>query len=109
MTLWRTGDRGDKYLVWCERPEPADIGASPHSQEGIMRLVDDCFDHNWRDITARRTIEWGPLNVDTGKNASISYRFEATITGGEKKVLTWVFTFAPNGGLLSLRDVSNGN
>jgi hypothetical protein len=72
-----------------------------------MRLVGDCFEHSWRDITARKTIKWGSLNIDDGKNASISYRFEAITLGSEKKVLTWVFTFAPNGGLLSLKDDTN--
>lgn len=107
VTAWRQRDPLDKYMLWCDQPGPVTIEADTATKEGIIRLVDDFFAHNARDITARKTIEWGPLNVDQGNNTSISYRFEATIREREEKVMTWVFTFAPNGGLKSLRDKSD--
>lgn len=102
VTKWRQGNKGDEYIFWCDPPAPPAIDANPATKDGMVRLVDDIFQHNFRDITDRKTIDWSPVSTDAKGNSSIIYKFEATIQGVEKKVMTVEFTFAPNGGLISL-------
>jgi hypothetical protein len=103
VTAWRRGDEGGAYVLRCDPPAPATIDADPASMDGIIRLVDDFFRRDFRDITDRKTIRWSPITTDESGNSSITYRFEATILGRETKVITLVFTFAPNGGLISVK------
>lgn len=40
----------------AEKPDPT-------TQEGIQKLVEKFFSQNYRDITARETIDWGELEI----------------------------------------------
>jgi hypothetical protein len=67
------------------------------TKQGMMTLVEDFFAHNFRDITARETIEWGEVvKLDDG-NVSIRYKYNGTIWDKEQKVFDQIFTFTPEG------------
>jgi hypothetical protein len=74
------------------------------SREGMIDLVEDFFGKNYRDITARKSLEWGEPIKDKKGNTSISYKFEATIWDKDKKTMYKVFTFDPSGKFVSVAD-----
>lgn len=71
------------------------------------QLVEDFFEHNYRDITARKSIEWGDQSQDEKGNISIRYKFEATIRGKDKIVNNAVFTFDKNGKFVSVEKLKD--
>lgn len=68
-------------------------------------LVEDFFKHNFKDITSRKTLEWGEPTIDENGHISIRYKFEGTIWGREKHIGNMLFTFDKDGKLLSHRDI----
>jgi hypothetical protein len=70
-----------------------------------MELVENFFRHNWRDITAHKTIEWGEPTKEANGNRSIRYKFLATIWYSDAKTLNRIFTFDPQGEFVSVKDV----
>lgn len=108
-TAWHQGDTGDKYRFWTDSPAPANIDADRTTEEGLKRLVDDCFHHSFRDISARRAIKWGPITTDANGNTSIVYKYEATIRNKDTVIIEQIFTFGSNGGLVSLKDIEEGS
>lgn len=106
VTAWHQGDHAVKPLIWSDQPAPPTVDADPTTRTGMIRLVEDFFQHNFRDITALKTLEWGPVTTDANGNSSITYKFEATIWNGEKKEMRMEFTFTPNGGVVSVEDKS---
>jgi len=81
--------------------KPVNVG----TEEGIKELVEDFFGKNFRDITARETIEWGELAKADNGNSSIRYKYRATIGGKDAKIMNQVFTFDPKGTFVSVKDV----
>lgn len=75
------------------------------TKQGMMELVEDFFAHNFRDISARDTIEWGEVEKLPDGNASIRYKYNATIWGKEKKIMEQIFTFNSKGEYVSVEDV----
>jgi beta-lactamase regulating signal transducer with metallopeptidase domain/tetratricopeptide (TPR) repeat protein len=69
--------------------------------EKAKELVEDFFNHNYRDITARQTIEWGEPEKDENGNVSIRYKYEATIWGKDKIIENKIFTFDKNSSYIS--------
>ncbi|NIA16745.1 MAG: hypothetical protein GWO86_00175, partial [Planctomycetes bacterium] len=67
----------------------------------IQKSVEDFFKHNYRDITARKTLEWGEPAQDANGNTSIRYKYEATIWGKDKIITDQLFVFDKSGKLLS--------
>jgi beta-lactamase regulating signal transducer with metallopeptidase domain/HEAT repeat protein len=84
------------------QPEIAD----PKLASRLQSLVEDFFERNYRDITARKTIEWGEPAVDAGGNMSIRYKYEATIWDKDKIITDQLFVFDKNGKLLSYDKIS---
>ena len=74
-------------------------------KEWVQGLVEDFFKHNYRDITSRKTIEWGNPVTDATGNVSISYKYEMTIWDKDKYLANEIFTFDKNGKYLSARKV----
>ncbi len=74
------------------------------TKEGMQELVEDFFHHNWRDITAHKTIEWGEPTKEANGNRSIRYKFRATIWYSDTKIMNRVFTFNPQGEFVSVKD-----
>jgi hypothetical protein len=83
--------------------DPKEIDTT--TQQGMIELVEKFFSRNFRDITSRKTIEWGPLAKDENGNPSIRYKYEATIWDKETKVMNQLFTFDPSGKFVSFADV----
>ncbi len=86
------------------------------TEDGMKALVEKFFSQNFRDITARKTIEWGKAFTDPNGNRSIRYKYEATIWNKDKKIMNQVFTFKPDGAFVSVKNVdasesnsTNGN
>jgi beta-lactamase regulating signal transducer with metallopeptidase domain len=75
------------------------------SKESLVKLVEKFFTQNFRDITARETVEWGDREVQPDGNVSIRYKYIATIWGKDKKMMNQVFTFKPDGEFLSYKNV----
>jgi hypothetical protein len=67
--------------------------------------VEDFFHHNYRDITDRKTLEWGEPQTTALGNLSIRYKFEAVIWDKDIMTMNKVFTFTPQGKYVSVNDV----
>ncbi len=74
------------------------------TEEGMKALVEKFFSQNYRDITARKTIEWGNATTEANGNRSIRYKYEATIWNKDKIISDKVFTFKPDGEFVSVKD-----
>jgi RNA polymerase sigma factor (sigma-70 family) len=94
--------------------EPRDTSAriAPGEPMGIsvekadlMGRVEWVMMHGGRDITSRKSIEWGEVEGDGKGNRSIRYRFDAIIWDRDVYAMHKVFTFDATGNLLSMRDV----
>jgi len=75
------------------------------TKQGMIELVEDFFTKNFRDVTSRKTIEWGELDKLENGNASIRYKYEATIWEKDIKIIDQVFTFDAGGDFVSVADV----
>ena len=74
------------------------------TEEGMKALVEKFFSQNYRDITARKTIEWGKATTDANGNRNIRYKYEATIWNKDKKIINQIFSFTPQGEFVSVKD-----
>ena len=81
------------------------VKADTSTEEGMKSLVEKFFSQNFRDITARKTIEWGKAATNPDGNRSIRYKYEATIWDKDKKIINQIFTFTPEGKFVSVKDV----
>lgn len=84
---------------------PVKPGAAPKSQGDVKAWVEEFFAHNFRDITSRDTLEWGDAESTANGNVSIRYRYRARIWDKETVTNDQVFTFDPQGGFVSVKDV----
>jgi beta-lactamase regulating signal transducer with metallopeptidase domain/protein involved in polysaccharide export with SLBB domain len=66
----------------------------------LMGRVEWAMMHGGRDITARKTIEWGDVEKDKDGNRSIRYKFFATIWDRDVYVMNLVFTFDNKGNII---------
>lgn len=71
----------------------------------MIELVEDFFDHNFRDVTARKTLEWGDVQNHPNGNKSISYKYLASIRGEESVVMNQTFTFDTGGKFVKWENV----
>ena len=81
-------------------PEPVDTS----TQAGLIKLVEKFFSQNFRDITARETVEWGSREVLPNGNLSIRYKYNATIRDKDHLVMNQVFVFDPKGEYVLLQE-----
>lgn len=81
--------------------KPADVS----TQQGMQELVLDFFRKNFRDITARETIEWGDVAKAENANSSIRYKYRAKIWDKDTQIMNQVFTFDRQGKFVSVKDV----
>jgi beta-lactamase regulating signal transducer with metallopeptidase domain len=71
----------------------------------LMGRVEWAMMHGARDITARRSIEWGEVQKEKNGNRSIRYKFYATIWDRDVYIMNMVFTFDAKGNILSRENV----
>jgi len=108
-----TFDKDGKYLnVKKVEGFPKPLGSveipaeDVSTKESVQKLVEKFFSRNYRDITARKTIEWGDLKRAENGNVSLRYKYEATIWGKKKIVHDKIFTFDKDGQFVSVKDVT---
>ncbi|MDR3198359.1 MAG: hypothetical protein LBU34_10880, partial [Planctomycetaceae bacterium] len=67
----------------------------------LMGYVEDFLMHNFRDVTMRKSLEWGDVKTDDNGNNTIRYRCEALIWDKDRMILAWDFTFDKDGKFIS--------
>jgi RNA polymerase sigma-70 factor (ECF subfamily) len=75
------------------------------SEQRLKALVENVFAHNFRDLTARDTIEWGQVSTDDKGNSSIRCQYRA-IWDKDPVTNNQVFTFDPQDKFVSVKDVA---
>ena len=72
-------------------------------EQAMMRgYVEDYFQNNARDITMRKTLEWGEVKIDEEGNRTIRYKFEALIWDKDRIIFNSDFTFDKDGEYVSM-------
>ncbi len=100
----------DGHVEFCEQRRLKALGIEENKVSDTFHSarmwVEDFFKNNYRDITERKTLEWGePIKHENG-NVSIRYKYEAVIWGKEKIIEDKVWMFDKDGNFLSVEDVS---
>ncbi len=72
----------------------------------MQEWVEDFFNHNYRDITSRKTLEWGEPTQDSNGNYSIRYKYEAVIWRKNTIVSDELFTFDEDGKFVSVKKLN---
>ena len=71
----------------------------------MIGYVEDFFKDNARDVTMRKSLEWGEVQTDGEGNRTIRYKFEALIWDRERIILCSDFTFDKDGNYVSMVSV----
>ena len=71
----------------------------------MMGYVEDFFNNNYRDITMRKTLEWGEVQTDSEGNRTIRYKFEALIWDKDRMIMCSDFTFDKDGKYVNVVNV----
>ena len=71
----------------------------------LMGRIEWAFMHGARNITARKSLEWGDIEKDQDGNRTIRYKYEATIWGKKVVIDNKIFTFDAKGNILDMKDV----
>ncbi len=74
----------------------------------LINWVEKFFSENYRDITARKTLEWGEPETLPNGNLAIRYKYLATIWDKDKLVIDQRFTFKPDGQYVSAETIEKG-
>jgi len=98
----------EKFVAGFKKANPSFVGSSgspngaKESLKGkLINWVEKFFSKNYRDITARKTLEWGDPETTSGGNLAIRYKYIATIWNKNKKIIEQRFTFTPEGKYVS--------
>jgi beta-lactamase regulating signal transducer with metallopeptidase domain len=96
------------------RGEPANRAApiAPGEPLGIsvekadlMGRIEWAMMHGGRDITSRKSIEWGEVQKDEKGNRKIRYKYYAIIWEKDTYIMNQVFTFDAKGNILNMENV----
>jgi len=103
-------DESDAPPATGVAPEPPSApGAKPTPPDAekaeMMGRVEWVSMHGGRDVTARKSIEWGDVETHENGNRSIRYKFYATIWDKDVYIMNTVFTFDPDGNPVGMRHV----
>ena len=71
----------------------------------LMGRIEWAMMHGGRDITARKSIEWGEVEKDKNGNRTIRYKYYATIWDKDILIMNQVFTFDAKGNILDMENV----
>jgi len=71
----------------------------------MMGLVENFLMHNFKDVTWRKSLEWGEVERNEDGARSIRYMYEARIWDRETMVMNQVFTFARDGTFVRYENV----
>ncbi len=95
------------YLLTFQasRAPAAASGASAPTSNALkgklINWVENFFSQNYRDITARKTLEWGSPQTTPQGNLAIRYKFLATIWNKDRLIIEQRFTFTREGKFIS--------
>ncbi|MDR0704947.1 MAG: hypothetical protein LBF88_08160 [Planctomycetaceae bacterium] len=67
----------------------------------VIGYVEYFLMHNFRDVTMRKSLEWGDVKTGDNGNNTIRYRCEALIWDKDRMILAWDFTFDKDGKFIS--------
>ena len=70
----------------------------------MMGRVEDFLLHNFRDVTWRKSLEWGEVESQDDGAQTIRYTYEAQIWDKEFLVMSQEFTFAKDGEFLRYKN-----
>ena len=84
--------------------KPKDVPLSKEKLD-LMGRVEWVLMHNGRDVTARKTIEWGDVEKHADGSRSLRYKFQATIWDRDQMIMNMVFTFDPDGKVVGMKQV----
>ncbi len=99
--LYAGGDSA-KHFAPIAPGEPLGISVE---KADLMGRVEWAMMQGGRDITARKTIEWGDVEKDANGNRKIRYKFYATIWDKDVYIVNRVFTFDAKGNIVDMADV----
>jgi len=71
----------------------------------LMGRIEWAMMHGARDITARKSIEWGEVEKDENGNRTIRYMYCATIWDKDIYIMNQVFTFDVKGNVLDMENL----
>ena len=74
----------------------------------LIYWVERFFSQNFRDITERKTLEWGEPVTKANGNFSIRYKYLATVWDKERLVIEQSFIFSPEGEYVSAETLEKG-
>ena len=86
----------------------ASAGGDEALKGKLVSWVEKFFGENFRDITARKTLEWGEVERTAGGNLAIRYKYLATIWNKDQMVNNQRFTFTPEGKYVSAETIEKG-
>ena len=90
----------------CRASSPGEVPLPPSAEQAeMMGLVEWVSMHSGRDVTARKSIEWGDIEKHDNGNRSIRYKYYATIWDRKMVIMNQVFTFDSQGSPISMKHV----
>ncbi len=79
----------------------------PAAKAELMGRVEHFFMNNYRDVTTRKSLEWGDVETLKNGNKSIRYKAHAMIWDRKKIILHQVFTFDANGAYVGAKKLAD--
>ena len=110
--IWLNSDKFKNFKDAGDRPALPYLltfstgSAGSGSERRLRTLVEKFFAGNFRDITARETLEWGDVVTADNGNASIRYQYRARIWDRDTVTNNQVFTFDPEDKFVSVDDLT---
>lgn len=106
QTFSTKGTDEDSVMIVFERASSTTSLFPPNSSQAeMMGRVEHLFLDRFRDVTARKSIEWGEIKELDNGNRSIRYKYNATILNKNVVTKNQVFTFDEEGGVVNVMDV----
>jgi hypothetical protein len=97
---FQRGSNDKSALIAPDEP----LGISVEKAD-LMGRIEWAMMHGGRDITARKSIEWGEVEKDKNGNRTIRYKYYATIWDKDILIMNQVFTFDAKGNILDMENV----
>lgn len=76
-----------------------------HAQAELMGRVEHFFMNNFRDVTWRKSVEWGQVQTHSDGSRSIRYKYRARIWDKKTTMMNQMFTFDKNGKYIRYENV----
>ena len=97
---FQRGSNDKSALIAPDEP----LGISVEKAD-LMGRIEWAMMHGGRDITARKSIEWGEVEKVKNGDRTIRYKYYATIWDKDILIMNQVFTFDAKGNILDMENV----